>query len=522
MPSEPVNLSDRLRRPVERGVGRFLNFVERAGNRLPDPLLLFFLMAVLVPVVSWCAAVSGWTLVHPVSGESITAVNLLSGENLQRMLTEAVKNFTDFPPLGVVLVAMIGIGVAERSGYIGALLKWFVLAVPRGAITAALVFAGVMSNVAADAGYVVLTPLGAVLFASLGRHPVAGLCAAFAGVSGGFSANLAISALDPLLSGFTDSAAKLYDPEYQVFATANYYFMVASTFLIVATGWFVTEKIVEPRLGPWNPERADRPPNDVDAPTGRERRAALAATAAGILTLAAAAWISFPTGALLRDAEGGLEPFYKALIPLIAIAFIIPGLVYGLMTRSIRTSGDVARMTGDSMATMGAYIVLAFMAAQFVAYFRWSNLGLMFALAGADFLRDVGLGAIPLLLGIILLSSVINLFIGSASAKWGLMAPVLVPLLMSLGFSPEMAQAAYRIGDSITNIITPLLPYFPIILAFARKYDRDLKLGTLISAMLPYSIAFGLVWSVQLIVWFWLDLPLGPGASIHLPTTAQP
>jgi aminobenzoyl-glutamate transport protein len=219
----------------------------------------------------------------------------------------------------------------------------------------------------------------------------------------------------------------------------------------------------------------------------------------------------------LRDEAGGLAPFYESLIPLIAIVFVIPGLVYGLILGNIRTTGDVARMMGDTMATMGGYIVLAFMAAQFVTYFRWSNLGLMFALAGADFLKGIGVGAIPLLLGIIVLSSVINFFIGSASAKWALMAPVVVPMLMSLGFSPEMAQAAYRIGDSITNIITPLLPYFPIILAFARKYDRNIRLGTLISSMLPYSIAFGVVWSVQLIVWYLLDLPLGPGAPIHLP-----
>jgi aminobenzoyl-glutamate transport protein len=497
---------------------RWLDFIERAGNRLPDPLFLFFLMAVLVPVASWIAASVHWTLPHPVSGEIIEPVNLLTRDNLQRMFTEAVENFTSFPPLGVVLVAMIGIGVAERSGLIATLLKWFVTAVPGGILTAALVLAGVMSNVAADAGYVVLTPLGAVLFASVGRHPVAGLCAAFAGVSGGFSANLVINALDPLLAGFTDAAAKLYDPNYQVVATANYYFMVASTFLIVAAGWWVTEKIVEPRLGPWKPDQ-DLEPSDTESASlsERERTAALAAIGAGLLTLVACALLSFPNGALLRDEAGGLAPFYESLIPLIAIVFVIPGLVYGLILGNIRTTGDVARMMGDTMATMGGYIVLAFMAAQFVTYFRWSNLGLMFALAGADFLKGIGVGAIPLLLGIIVLSSVINFFIGSASAKWALMAPVVVPMLMSLGFSPEMAQAAYRIGDSITNIITPLLPYFPIILAFARKYDRNIRLGTLISSMLPYSIAFGVVWSLQLIVWYLLDLPLGPGAPIHLP-----
>jgi aminobenzoyl-glutamate transport protein len=499
-------------------MGVCLTFVERAGNRLPDPVVLFFVLALLVPFASWFAAAANWAMPHPVTGETIQAVNLLERAQLQHMFTEAVRNFVEFPPLGVVLVALMGIGVAERSGLIPTLLRWSVTAVPRPAVTVALVAAGVLSNVASDAGYVILTPLGAVVFASLGRHPLAGLCAAFAGVSGGFSANIMVSSLDPLLAGFTDAAAKLFAPDYNVVATANYYFMAASTVVIVAAGWFVTERIVEPRLGPWNPARSDAGPVlPPSRPPAHERRAVLLALGVGLATLVGGVWLTVPENALLRDAQGGLDPFYKSLIPLMAILFVIPGLVYGLRVGTIRASGDVARMMSETMSTMGGYLVLAFMAAQFVTYFRWSNLGLLSALSGAQFLRDIGLGAIPLLLGVVLLSATVNLFIGSASAKWGLMAPVLVPMLMSLGFSPETAQVAYRIGDSVTNIITPLLPYFPVILAFARKYDRDLKLGTLISAMLPYSIAFGVVWSAQLLVWYWLDLPLGPGVSIHLP-----
>jgi aminobenzoyl-glutamate transport protein len=491
-----------------------LRWIERTGNRLPDPLVLFIAMAVLVPVISAVAAGTGWQKVHPVTGETIAAVNLLSGEPLQRMFTGAVTNFTAFPPLGIVLVAMLGIGLAERVGFISACLRGFVSKVPEKLLSPAVVFAGVMANVAADAGYVVLIPLGAAIFASVGRHPLAGLCAAFAGVSGGFSANVIITALDPLLSGLTEAAAKLYQPDAVVLPTANYYFMIVSTFTIVGAGWWVTDRVVAPRLGVW---KLDGVGDDAPAPPANERQALRVAMAAGGIALLGVAFLVIPEKGVLRDASGGIKPFYDSMIPLLAAVFVVPALVFGRMTRSLRSGSDVSRMMSESMAGMGGYIVLAFFAAQFIAYFQWSNMGLLIALSGADVLKSSGAGPIPLLLGLILLTALVNLFIGSASAKWGLMAPILVPLMMSLGFTPELAQAAFRIGDSSTNIITPLLPYFPVILAFARKYDKDLQLGTLISCMLPFSITFALVWSVQLIVWFLLGWPLGPGAGTVLP-----
>jgi aminobenzoyl-glutamate transport protein len=496
-----------------------LNVIERAGNRLPDPLVLFVAMAMMVPLLSALATAVDWQRTHPVTGETIRAVNLLAPESLRRMLTGAVVNFTSFPPLGIVLVAMLGIGLAERSGFIAACLRGFIARTPRRWIAPALVLAGVLANVAADAGYVVLVPLGAVVFASVGRHPLAGLCAAFAGVSGGFSANLIITSLDPLLSGLTEAAARLYDPQAVVVPTANYYFMLASTGVIVAAGWWVTERIVEPRLGPWVPKGDGGIPDASDASGDPllTRRALRHALLGGALALVGVGLLFVPQGALLRDADGGLKPFYDALIPLLAAVFVVPGLVFGWRVGTIRNSTDISRMLGDSMAGMGGYIVLAFFAAQFIAYFQWSNLGLLIALSGADLLRATGAGPIPLVLGIIFLSACVNLFIGSASAKWGLMAPILVPLMMSLGFSPELAQAAFRVGDSCTNIITPLLPYFPVILAFARRHDPDIRLGTLISSMLPYSIAFAVVWSLLLVGWLLAGLPLGPGAGIALP-----
>jgi aminobenzoyl-glutamate transport protein len=500
---------------AERGgiMAGMLRWIEKIGNRLPDPLVLFALMAVMVPLVSGLASALGWQRTHPVTGETIAVVNLLSADSLRRMLAGAVTNFTSFPPLGIVLVAMLGIGLAERAGFIAACLRGFVSKVPERLLSPAVVMAGVLANVAADAGYVVLVPLGAAVFASIGRHPLAGLCAAFAGVSGGFSANLIITSLDPLLSGLTEAAAKLYLPTTVVLPTANYYFMIASTFVVVGAGWWVTDRVVEPRLGEW---KSDGSAEASDQPPGNERAALRASLIAGALALIAVCSLVVPSGSLLRDAEDGLKPFYDSMIPLLAAVFVVPALVFGRMTGSIRSGSDVSRLMSESMAGMGGYIVLAFFAAQFVAYFQWSNLGLLIALSGADLLKASGAGPIPLLLGLIVLTGVVNLFIGSASAKWGLMAPILVPLMMSLGFSPELAQAAFRIGDSTTNIITPLLPYFPVILAFARKYQPDLQLGTLISSMLPYSIAFGIAWSILLVVWFLLGWPLGPGAGSML------
>ncbi len=494
-------------------LGQVLDRIERLGNRLPDPLTLFVVLAALVPLVSWVISLTGWTMINPTTQQPITVVNLLAPAQLQRVFSEAVANFTAFPPLGTVLVAVIGIGVAERSGLIATLLKLLVTAVPPTLITATIVFAGVMSSLAADAGYVVLIPLGAVLFAGVGRNPIAGLCAAFAGVAGGFSANLLLTSLDPLLAGLTQAAAQLYDPQYLVAPTANYYFMAASVFVLTPVGWWISEKIVEPRLGPWQaPEGLE---TRLTETTVREKQAAGWAGVIFVLTLGVFAGISFLPGALLNGENGNLQPFYRSLVLLLSVAFFLPGLAYGLLTGSIRSDRDVAQMAGDTMATMGSYIVLAFAAAQFVAYFSWSNLGLMLALAGAETLRAVGLGGLPLILGIVVISAVIDLLIGSASAKWAVMATVFVPLGMNLGYSPELIQAAYRVGDSVVNMITPLNPYFPIVIAFAQKYDPKIRIGTLISAMLPFSSAFLISWTLMLLVWFVGGLPLGPDAPLY-------
>jgi aminobenzoyl-glutamate transport protein len=498
---------------------RALDWIERIGNRLPDPITLFALLAILAVVASWLASAAGVSAIHPGTGDTVRPVNLASAEGLRRMLTEAVRNFTSFPPLGLVIVVIIGIGVTERSGLVGAALRRLVSAVPRSLLTAALVFGGVMSSLAVDAGYVVLTPLGAMVFASVGRHPLAGLAAAFAGVSGGFSANLLLTSLDPLLSGLSTQAAQLVNPQYVVQPTANYYFLVASTVVITLLGTFVTARFVEPRLGAWS--GAAGQPAEVEDLAPAERRGLRNAGLVFLATLVLVALLAVPDGAVLRNPEAAdqpvlvqLRPFFDSIVAILMVMFLLMGLAYGLTTGTIRTDRDVARMSSEGVAVLGSYIVLAFAAAQFVAYFNWSNLGLIMAIKGAGGLKAAGFTGVPLLLAFILVAAFINLFIGSASAKWAVMAPVFVPMLMLMGFSPELTQAAYRVGDSSTNIITPLMQYFPVVIAFAQKYDREAGIGTLIAMMLPYSVVFLIGWSIFFAIWLITGLPLGPGAPL--------
>lgn len=495
---------------------RSLDGIERVGNKLPHPVTLFAIFALVVLILSALFAKMGLKVEDPLNkGEFIHVKNLLNSEGIVYLFDSMVTNFTGFAPLGTVLVTMLGIGIAERSGLISAALRGLVTSVPKQLITAALVFGGIMSSMAADAGYVVLTPLGAVLFAGLGRHPLAGLAAAFAGVSGGFSANLLLTSLDPLLGGLTQDAAAILNPEYAetINYAMNYYFMIVSVFVLTIVGTLVTEKVIEPRLGKYEGQVKE----DVDYLKPEEKKGLWAALFVFIATAAVMALLVIPEWGPLRGGEENIidAPFFHSLVPIILIMFFIPGFVYGKITKTIKNDKDVASQLSETMATMGSYIVLAFVAAQFVAYFSESKLGLVLAVNGAEFLEATGFKGIPLILAFILVSGFINLFIGSASAKWAIMAPVFVPIMMNLGYSPELTQLVYRIADSTTNVISPLMPYFAIVIAFAQKYDKKVGIGTLISTMLPYSIAFTVVWVLMLIIWMLTGVDIGPGSPIH-------
>lgn len=472
-----------------------LRRLEALGNRLPDPLLLFAGMAGLVVLLSSLRA--GDAVIHPGTGAETAVKDLLAPDMLRRAFTDAVKNFSAFPPLGTVLVAMLGIGFAERTGFIAAVLGGAVRALPARALTAGLLFVGVNSSIAADAGFVVLLPLGAALYAGAGRHPLAGLAVAYAAVSGGFGANVLITALDPLLAGLTEAAAKLVDPAAKVPATCNWSFNAASVLLLTAVGLPLAEW-TEARFGPWSRVEAveDR---------GSSLLAPLAAMAAwlGVVALLVAAGV-------LREGESW-APLYDSAVLIVAIAAFLPGLVFGWQAGVVRSSSDVAAKMAEAVAGMGGYIVLAFAAAQFVAWFGWSNLGIVLAVEGADLVRPLGLGKAALLGVLVLVSGVVNVIIASASAKWAILAPVFVPMGMLLGIDPAETQAAYRVGDAVTNVVTPLMPYVPIVLATARRYQPEAGLGTVLAAQLPWMLGYGLAWTALLMGWIAMGWSLGPG-----------
>ncbi|HLR15743.1 MAG TPA: AbgT family transporter, partial [Bacillota bacterium] len=450
-------------------------------------------------------------------------------EGLVYIFGSLTDNFIGFAPLGVVLVTMLGIGVAERTGLISALLRGFVLAIPTRFITIGLVFAGVMSSVASDAGYVVLPPLGALIFAALGRHPLAGLAAAFAGVSAGFSANLLLSGTDVLLGELTIEAAATISPAYAetMNIAMNWFFIAASVFLLTAIGTWVTERIVVPRLGKYTGEHAEEDAagaseeESMDELKPIEKKGLIWSGIWLVVALGLTSLLVLPPNAPLRGTEGSYmdqiiqSPFMDSLVPIIAILFFVPGLVYGIINKSIKNDKDVANQMSETMASMGMFIVLAFTAGQFVAFFAETNMGTVLGVYGAEFLDSISLTGVPLIILFIIIAAFINLFIGSASAKWAMMAPIFVPIMMQLGYSPELTQMAYRVADSATNIITPLMTYFAIIIAFAQKYDKRMGIGTMISVMLPYSIFFLVGWTLMLVVWMLLGIPLGPGSPIE-------
>jgi aminobenzoyl-glutamate transport protein len=505
---------------------RMLAAIERGGNALPHPATLFALLALIVIVASWLASQAGLEVKHPTTGDTVRAVNLLSLEGLHRILANLVTNFTGFAPLGTVLVALIGIGVAEHSGLIAASLRKLVLSAPRRLLTPIIVFAGVMSNMASEIGYVLLIPLAGLIFISAGRHPIVGMAAAFAGVSGGYSANLLIGTIDPLLSGLSEEAARIVDPSYRVSAAANMYFMQFSTPLITLLGWWVTEKFTAPRFPDGSFRAVGAQDDSMSAPLSIDERRGLRFAGIALLVLALGIiWSGLPLGSLpgagfLRDPVTGdllKSPLMSSVVALIFIIGVVLGVAYGVGARTMRSDEDVIKGMSASMATLGSYLVLVFFAAQFVAFFNWTQLGLIMAVNGAESLKSLGLSALPLFGSFILLTAVINLFMGSASAKWALMAPVFVPMFMLLGYSPELTQTAYRVGDSVTNIISPMLSYFALIIAFFQRYEPKAGLGTLVAVMLPYSATFLIGWSILFAIWLTLGIPVGPDSPLSYP-----
>ena len=507
--------------PAANNGGGFLGTVERIGNKLPDPAVLFIALLFIVWVLSWLLSYVTFDVIDPRSGEALTIQNLLTGSSFTEFLSVMVTNFSHFHPVGVVLVAMLGIGVAEHTGFINAAIRSLLNVTPPSLLTPMVILVGIVSHSAVDAGYVLVIPLGGVIFYAAGRHPLAGIAAAFAGVSGGFSANFVPSSLDPLLQGLTQAGAHILDTSVVVNPLNNYFFTTASSIIIIGLGWYITDKIVEPRI-----KSTEIDGNAEDLPemhdlAENERKGLRWSLIAMVLGIAILIVTALPEGSAWRAADGRLTastaPMMRAIVSLIFLLFLVPGVVFGIVSGSMKSSKDMIEGMTHSMHGMAYYLVIMFFIAQFVYAFGQSNLGVLLALKGAEFLKALNAGASITIVGIVILTAFVNIFVGSASGKWGLLAPIFVPMLMSLGISPDLTQAAYRVGDSSTNIITPLMPYFPLVVVYCQRYVKNTGIGTLTAMMLPYSVWFLLTWTIFLLIYFFIGIPLGFGASYTYP-----
>ncbi len=563
--------------------GGWLGWIERVGNRLPDPATLFLIGTVLVMIASAVSAKTGWIVEERLpdhstlnvqaidgadeikwvaTGRTFEAKNILTRDGLFWAVSSMVKNFINFAPLGIVLVGMLGIGIAERTGFIGSALKAMLMVVPKKLLTPAMVFLGIMSSMTSDAGYIILPPLAAALYKAVGRAPLAGLAAVFAGVAAGFNANLAITSLEPMLSELATKGAQVIDPSYEVNPACNWWFMIASTIIMTGAGWFVADVIVEKRLANKPPEEGGPSPVDVSdleaqKLTSNDKRALkIAGLVFAVALTAVVAMVNIPgsplytyevewppksgqmlTVELVEDKDGQSLPkeaieiggevfvqsenifprWVKAIVPLVLIIFIIPGIVYGVVQNKIHNDRDVAKLLTDSMAGMAPIIVMAFFAGQFVEHFKYSGLDKMLAMSGGQALGNAALPTSLLIVAFILMTMCFNMFVGSMSAKYTIFAPIFIPMFMMVNISPELTQCAYRIGDSVTNCITPLNPYMVILLAFMKNIAPKGGMGTLISTMLPFTIIFSIIWTIMLLIWFWLGIPLGLDGHLNYP-----
>ena len=499
---------------------RFLAGIEYMGNKIPDPMMLFVWLSIITVAASFVLSKIGFSGVNPATGEVVSVYNLLSAEGLVRMITTAVSNFTGLSALGMVLVCMLGVGVCDRAGLFSVALR-NVVENSKGSnlkIICIFVFMCVMADAAGGTGFVVMPPLGAIIFLAMGRNPLAGMLCAYGAVSGAFASNLLVTSMDVVNLSFTETAAKLVDPDMALSPAINYYFSAFSVFTLTARAVFVTVKVVEPRLGQYTGTGAGE---EVSAVTGTEKKALKWAVIAVAVYLAVILAGVVPGNGILRDPETGspiasAAPLMKGLPFLIALLFFIPGVVYGKVSGAFKGSKDVARALGQAMADMGPYIALIFVSAQFLKYFEWSNMGIILAIKGADFLEASGLPIPVVLVLFIIMCALINMLIGGASTKWAILSPIFVPMFMFLGYHPALAQMAYRIGDSITNPICPTFAYFGMLLALSQKYDKNAGFGTLMANMLPYTIAFFCFMTIQLLIWFILGIPFGPGAPLRL------
>ncbi|RIL77250.1 AbgT family transporter [Staphylococcus cohnii] len=500
-------------------INKFLNIVEKIGNKLPDPSILFFLMCLGLAIITWIVSLFHVTVKHPGTGNTIAIKNILSKDGISMILNDAIKNFSEFPALGLVLSVMLGVGIAERTGYFDKLMVQIVHKAPKQIIVPVIILIGIIGNAAGDAAPIVLPPLTAMVFIKLGYHPIAGLAMAYASALGGFSANVMIGMSDALLYAFTEPATKIVSDKITVNVAMNWYFIAASVAVLLPAVYWVTMRFVIPRLGSYDDTQSNiKIDDDNHDLTSKESKAVFWANISFITTLILLIVMAIPQNSFLRNAKTGSllndSPIINGVGLIILLIFLVPGLVYGIIMKEFNSSKDLGKMLSDSMASMGSFIVIVFFAAQLLAFLEWSNLGMIVAVKGAEVLQ--GQNGIVLILGVIFLGALINLLVGSASAKWGILAPIFIPMLVIVGFHPAFTQMLYRIGDSISNPITPMMPYLPLLLSYAQKYDKNMKLGSLLSSLMPYTIILSIVWPIFMIIWYLLGWPLGPGGPLNV------
>lgn len=493
---------------------KFLSAVEILGNKLPDPFMLFALLAGIVILLSYIFNALGTTVVHPGTGEEMAIKNLASGEGIEYILTSMLENFTGFAPLGLVLSMMLGVGLAEKVGLLDFAIRKTILKAPSTFVTYAVVFVGIMGNLASDAAMILIPPLAAMVFYKVGRHPIAGLIAGFSAAGAGFTANLLIVGTDALLSGISTEAAAIMDSSLVVTPVDNWYFNIISVFVLTVIGALITEKIIEPRLGKYEGQDVEADSED-DPNAGRAFRNAVIAGLVYIAILVTA--ILIPNSPLTNE-EGGIipSPFLSGIVPIILFFFLIIGITYGITIGNIKSGKDITNFMAEAIKDLSGYIVLIFAISQFIAYFNWSNIGIWIAVNGAEFLSSVNFTGIWLIIGYIILTAILEFFITSGSAKWALEAPIFVPMFMQLGYHPAFTQLSYRVADSSMNIMTPLNPYLVIILSFMQRYDKKAGLGTLMSLMVPYAFLFLFVWIILIAIFYFFNLPIGPGVRPFL------